>query len=630
MQCALIDSAKAETQTEEIAKLLPEEWRSRCDRTKAADGSELLDGRSSTSEVNDVDKLLTEATRAVPLGLLLDHTSKGLHDKYDKSQLTTSHFFLSTPVKKFTAFVSHRWATDPRQVVTALLVHVWLAGGRLAFFVFGICLTLIAMFYIYPPFTLVVLPFGAYFIIGFLTLTHTSPRMLRIMGYGQPDLWFDKATVHQSRPPITQVGLSLFGHFMDRSDQFLMLFQPAYLTRVWTMYELAYWLKHKSASKITLVPINTYNTLLRYGLTLFPLAICLVTTIVSALVMALSPFLSTRLMIVDADADWAIWFIIVVILVATVVITACIGYCFDARILRSAKKERLNVAEHLRNFDVKLTAAFEPKDKTYVLGEICNWWDQGMGDEGKGTQVRDDMALNKFNEFVRTDVAKALNRLQLRSEAVVHWVVFIICTTVDVIIAIAVFMMTEFLNPAAWPDAVIDLTEIVSPAICLIDTFPQLAECTNSSGLHLTFDHVHCSNSLIVALPDAPMVDCDGPFDPDGLKTVAVVCGIYAAVSIVFSCHAIVWFKRSIYYNCIRYPNTTLASDGTVLDEKGTVLGNKTDDNIVMKDGKRIGRRVHVDSAVMRLNTPTRKNAKVAPPPAAKYAPSIDGAAFEA
>ena len=109
-----------------------------------------------------------------------------------------------------------------------------------------------------------------------------------------------------------------------------------------------------------------------------------------------------------------------------------------------------------------------------------------------------------------------------------------------------------------------------------------------------------------------------------------MVCGIYAAVSIVFSCHAIVWFKRSIYYNCIRYPNTTLASDGTVLDENGTVLGNKTDDNIVMKDGKRIGRRVHVDSAVMRLNTPTRKNAKVAPPPAAKYAPSIDGAAFEA
>ena len=52
--------------------------------------------------------------------------------------------------------------------------------------------------------------------------------MLRVMGYGQPDLWFDKAMVHQTKSPLTQVGLSLFGHFMDRSDQFLVLFQPAY------------------------------------------------------------------------------------------------------------------------------------------------------------------------------------------------------------------------------------------------------------------------------------------------------------------------------------------------------------------------------------------------------------------
>ena len=141
--------------------------------------------------------------------MLLDHTSKGLHDKYGAHLLETSHFFLSTPldegstsstpVKKFTAFVSHAWSTNARQVVTALLVHVWLASGRLAFLVLGICITLIAMFYVYPPFTIVVLPFLAYALIFFLTLTHKSPRMLRVMGYGQPDLWFDKAMVHHSR-----------------------------------------------------------------------------------------------------------------------------------------------------------------------------------------------------------------------------------------------------------------------------------------------------------------------------------------------------------------------------------------------------------------------------------------------
>jgi hypothetical protein len=588
------------TRTEEIVMLLPEEWNSDSITTK-----EVRDRLPKDEWKTSHKSLLDELTRGVPLSLLLDHTSKGLHDKYGAHLLETSHFFLSTPldegstsstpVKKFTAFVSHTWSTNARQVVTALLVHVWLASGRLAFLVLGICITLIAMFYVYPPFTIVVLPFVAYALIFFLTLTHKSPRMLRVMGYGQPDLWFDKATVHQTKSPLTQVGLSLFGHFMDRSDQFLVLFQPAYLTRVWTMYELAFWLKkHDSADTITLVPINTYNSLLRYALTLFPLVFCLVSTIVSALVIALSPFLFTRLLIVDADADWAIAFIIVVILVAAVVITACIGYCFDACILRSAKKERLAVEEQLKNFDVNLTTAFKPEDKTYVLDEICNWWDESKGDEGRGSKMRKDAALDAFNKDVRTKVAKTLQRLQLRSEAVVHCVVFIICTTVDVCIAIALFMFAEFLNPAAWPDAVIDLTEIVSPAICLIDTFPHLAECTNSSGLHLKFDHVHCVNSSIVALPDAPTVDCDGPYDSDGRKTVVVICGIYAAVSIVFSCHAIIWSRWSVYFNPLS-TRTAILADDTVLGGDGRPIGklavdengnSRLDDNQLDDNGK--------------------------------------------
>ena len=221
------------TRTEEIVKLLPEEWNSDSITTK-----EVRDRLPKDEWKTSHKSLLDELTRGVPLSLLLDHTSKGLHDKYGAHLLETSHFFLSTPldegstsstpVKKFTAFVSHTWSTNARQVVTALLVHVWLASGRLAFLVLGICITLIAMFYVYPPFTIVVLPFLAYALIFFLTLTHKSPRMLRVMGYGQPDLWFDKAMVHQTKSPLTQVGLSLFGHFMDRSDQFLVLFQPAY------------------------------------------------------------------------------------------------------------------------------------------------------------------------------------------------------------------------------------------------------------------------------------------------------------------------------------------------------------------------------------------------------------------
>ena len=116
-------------------------------------------------------------------------------------------------------------------------------------------------------------------------------------------------------------------------------------------------------------------------------------------------FVVLRLIAGSHGLDWLPWTVVGVIMFFTLAITACIGYCFDASILGPAKKERLAVAAQLRTFEVRDTQAFAPSDKTYVMGEICKWWDQGNGNS--------DAALDAFNQFIHTRVAKTLNKLQV-------------------------------------------------------------------------------------------------------------------------------------------------------------------------------------------------------------------------
>ena len=532
----LITPAEAEARTASIYAKLPKEWQSDAVTTQQMEGQVPAHGL-----------LLEDISRAVPLKLLLDHTSGGLVGKSDKSQLTTSHFFLSTPVAKFKAFVSHRWSAVPREVVSALLTHVYLSSGRIMYVTIFFCLFEILVLVVYPPLTLILLPFVAYMIILFLTLTHKLPCMLSCMGLEAPDLWFDKATVHQTNVPLTQAGLSLFGHFLQKSDQLMILFQPAYLTRVWCIYELGYWLKNKGDKSISLVPLNTYNTLLRVGLTYFPLMTALACPLLAFLIAFGLPVITTLKIGVGSDADIFLIIGLSIFLVGALCVTACLAYCLDNIIVGPARKERMAVAQQMRRFEVRETQSFAPSDKKYVLGEIVKWWDQGAG-QG------DDAALDAFNAFIRTRVAKSLDGLQRSRENVIHLMVFTIAATIDVCIGLVLLMITGVISPLAWPSALYDITFMVTPPSCSVGFFGGIIEdlggdmnsFCGGTGYDLQDAGIGCVNGQITNLT---VTDCVGPFSSDGLSTVALGAAIYSVAAILISCHAVAWSKRSPFYN---------------------------------------------------------------------------------
>lgn len=523
----LVPEQEAERRTAKITELLPEQWR-----------HDSITSHDMEGQVVQHKALLDAISRAVPLRLLLDETMHGLPGKSDKSQLSTSHFFLSRPASRFAAFVSHRWAVNPREVVTALLIHVILSNSRGALLAFGVCILVLAAFFIYPPAVVLALPLLSYAFMWYLVLAHRT-RCLALLGHSQPNLWFDKATVHQTSRPLTQAGLSLFGHFLNASDSLLILFQPAYLTRVWCVYEFAYWLKNKGEEHIALVPLNTYNTLIRVALKLFPTVVVLVCAIVGFLVcFVMGLFVPLSLLSAELGADGAMWGVIVVVMVVAVAITACIGRCYDRMILGPAMKERRAVAQQLASFEVRNAQAFAPSDKEYVLGEICKWWDTAEGKEA---------ALDAFNEFMRTRVARTLNTLQLQRERTVHCMVFIICATVDLAILVALLILQQAITPAAWPTLVLDVANLLSPPSCFADTLGLDMSCGSTTGVQVQqlFNQLSCVNGTL-ALPD---IECTGFYATAGVSRMAVYFAAYVAVAIFMAAHAVWWASRSPYMN---------------------------------------------------------------------------------
>jgi len=77
------------------------------------------------------------------------------------------------------------------------------------------------------------------------------------------------------------------------------------------------------------------------------------------------------------------------------------------------RKERLLIAKQLKEFDVEDCEAFYEKDKDYVLGLVAEWF----GEAGDAENDLRAAALRRFNELVRTRVARRLRRSLLMSEA---------------------------------------------------------------------------------------------------------------------------------------------------------------------------------------------------------------------
>jgi len=221
---SLVTTERAEALTTELVQLLPAEWK---DADVTAAGLEGLRTR------DDCKPLLAQITRAVPMRLLVEQGPRSLH-RCEKKHLTPSYFFLSVPVEKLGAFVSHRWAADPRTTAQALTMAIMMRNGWLCFMI-GTALFLLLLVILPLPVTYSLMPILPYSIVVFLDYRSSPSQWFfsRVLRFHKPWLWFDKVCVHQTERCLNQAGIALFPHYLKKASQLWILFTPEYLTRVW-------------------------------------------------------------------------------------------------------------------------------------------------------------------------------------------------------------------------------------------------------------------------------------------------------------------------------------------------------------------------------------------------------------
>lgn len=166
-------------------------------------------------------------------------------------------------------------------------------------------------------------------------------------------------------------------------------------------------------------------------------------------------------------------FYYIFVTVASLFVIFAMGVGFHTVVLE-ARRQRLQVAETLKNFDVEKTEAFNPNDKAYVLGEIKKWWAPDKEEENKNKglgqveerQKLEEKALRAFNEDVRTKVAQHLHRLQRRREIEITCVFVLLFVPIVPVLPLLPAIGLKRLEPPAWPSMMSDVESLVTPDEC--------------------------------------------------------------------------------------------------------------------------------------------------------------------
>lgn len=274
-----------------------------------------------------------------------------------------------------------------------------------------------------------------------------SPFVMWFLGLAGSQFWMDKATIHQAnvtkRVPgkpymgteheacfatleepekaertskyrvLNQAGVGLFDHFLTQSQELWVLFIPRYITRVWCIYEMAYWLrlmKEDKKRKIKMIPIERnlglYNSLpMHQGVVaLMSCAYCAVITIAGTYFHRGS----------GRDASLGVGLEVAVVggIMFCLIIGAGVLRWFYVKDIKPAQASRASVVTKLKKFTWKEAVATSPSDKQLVEGMIVSLWAKQLNKDKADAKAM----IEEFEKYVQTDVASQIDALLKSSE----------------------------------------------------------------------------------------------------------------------------------------------------------------------------------------------------------------------
>merc|ERR1719491_1140816 len=78
----------------------------------------------------------------------------------------------------------------------------------------------------------------------------------RYFGLRRRMVFLDKTCIHQEDKELQRSGILKLGAFLRSSSQMVVIYSDIYLTRLWTVYEVACFLALRPASQLVIVPTH--------------------------------------------------------------------------------------------------------------------------------------------------------------------------------------------------------------------------------------------------------------------------------------------------------------------------------------------------------------------------------------
>eukprot|EP00929_Paragymnodinium_shiwhaense_P038343 TRINITY_DN20268_c0_g2_i1.p1 TRINITY_DN20268_c0_g2~~TRINITY_DN20268_c0_g2_i1.p1 ORF type:complete len:370 (-),score=18.45 TRINITY_DN20268_c0_g2_i1:1396-2505(-) len=210
-----------------------------------------------------VSHLPDDMIRAVPGDVALEG-----YGRHWKGNVTgRDDFFLSRDTKQIDDFISHDWHT-PGFVKYVTLCYIY--NGRAAVLggaLFGVIFTIAKETYLQP------VSLHGVQVADFVGASLVSPLVFLCLFFhwhnvramvGKRNLLFvDKLCISQQDEARKAQGVLGLAAFLKRSKRLVVLWSPAYFTRLWCTYELATWFRYEKAlSSVEFVPVQISPRLL--------------------------------------------------------------------------------------------------------------------------------------------------------------------------------------------------------------------------------------------------------------------------------------------------------------------------------------------------------------------------------
>mmetsp|Transcript_79239 Transcript_79239/g.224097 ORF Transcript_79239/g.224097 Transcript_79239/m.224097 type:complete len:641 (+) Transcript_79239:69-1991(+) len=201
-----------------------------------------------------------------------------------------------------------------------------------------------------------------------LLFWHHLPQLL--LGARGGSFFFDLLCVHQFDHVRKEAGIRNFAAFIASSNQVLLLWTPAYFTRLWCTLEMAA-LVHDhmhSHSRGAFKPLP---------LVFMPLNLAKVATLTTLTLWSIQLLYAVNLLLGGPSAGW-VFIVVVMVAVQPVAFSFMVAYA----------RERIQLSQQLRSFSVEDSECLHERDRKKVFETLVAWF----GD------------LEAFNEHVRTVV----------------------------------------------------------------------------------------------------------------------------------------------------------------------------------------------------------------------------------